>query len=274
MELQKYTPTPVLQSAVACYWIYEDDDTPAEPQSHVLLPSPLPSVMAVFSPVAPQLLSADGQRARQISPDSSWAYLRNRRLYLSYDAPVGLFGVSFLPCGFYQLFGVSLAGSLSDKPGSSEALGNFGRELARCVRAVATHPQRVASVEALLLTKFAHHKPCPISIADLVAHVLAQHGQVSVEEMAQQVNLSSRQLERRFREVVGIPPKLFAEICRFAYVFRLLQNQPLAKWQDVTHTCGYFDQSHFIREFRRFAGEAPNTYFQRLYHFEPMLWEA
>jgi AraC-like DNA-binding protein len=72
--------------------------------------------------------------------------------------------------------------------------------------------------------------------------------------------MSERSLERKFRQHIGISPKLFSRINRFQEAFRLLKNNNYIKLSDIAFDAGYTDQSHFIREFKEFTGFAPYKY--------------
>jgi AraC-like DNA-binding protein len=198
--------------------------------------------------------------------DEGWVigYVKHRDPGLQYTAPLGVFGILFRPCGFFHLLGVPLSDAEGPGAAADDTLGRFGRALTQHVAALDTHVQRVAAAEELMIGEL-HRRKAQLSVVNgVITSVLQRHGQVHVDEMAQEANMSRRQLERRFLEAVGVPPKLFAEMNRFAYVFRLMHEQPRAKWSDVTYACGYFDQAHFIREFRRFTGETPGAYFTRV----------
>jgi AraC-like DNA-binding protein len=81
-------------------------------------------------------------------------------------------------------------------------------------------------------------------------------GSMGVAALAGQARLSARQFERRFRQAVGIPPKLFSRMQRFQRVFPALEGADRG-WADAAMRCGYYDQAHLIRDFREFAGKPP-----------------
>ena len=87
-----------------------------------------------------------------------------------------------------------------------------------------------------------------------VVNEVETSGFLSVGEMADRAALSPRQFERRFRQAVGIPPKLFSRMQRFQRVFGALEG---AGWADAAIECGYYDQAHLIRDFQEFAGKPP-----------------
>lgn len=54
-----------------------------------------------------------------------------------------------------------------------------------------------------------------------------------------------------------MPPKFFARLIRFSKAYRMRENFGQLSWTTIAHECGYFDQMHFIRDFKEFAGVAP-----------------
>lgn len=79
----------------------------------------------------------------------------------------------------------------------------------------------------------------------------------SIAAVARELDLSERQLERRFLQRVGVTPKRFAKLCRFERALLLLPSAP--SLGRLARDVGYYDQSHFIREFRSYAGSAPSA---------------
>ena len=268
MEWQKFTPSAQLQKIVECYWVYEEPGT-VGPQVYSVLPSPKPSIIVVLGNQnqAVAFESAHGERVLE-----GWmlGQVTDRRLTLRCTPPANLFGVMFQPTGFYQLFGVSILLAAGMGPEQACAPREFGRALTRRVRAAESHAERVAAAEELLLAEPGHHT-FGAPVVEVVGAALRQRrGQVYADELARLAHLSRRQLERRFREAVGVSPKLFAEISRFDRVFQLLKEQPQTSWHDLAQACGYFDQAHFIREFRRFTEETPAAFFQQGRDADPL----
>jgi AraC-like DNA-binding protein len=94
-----------------------------------------------------------------------------------------------------------------------------------------------------------------------VAHALDCGGLVRVSDLAQRAGLGERQLERVFRDRVGLNPKLFLRIVRFQHVLATLrQGRGDTAWAAVAAQHGFYDQSHFIRDFKAFVGAAPGAW--------------
>jgi AraC-like DNA-binding protein len=79
-------------------------------------------------------------------------------------------------------------------------------------------------------------------------------GQAAIARLARASGISRRQFERRFREQVGLPPRLFARIVRFQRAFGALGHETGAT---IAARCGFSDQAHLVREIRRFSGQTP-----------------
>lgn len=96
---------------------------------------------------------------------------------------------------------------------------------------------------------------------DVTTYALGQiattHGNVSLKELQQQLKISERSLERKFKQTVGIGPKLFARICRFQESLNQLRRNNYDKLSDIAYKNDYADQSHFIRVFKEFTGFSP-----------------
>jgi transcriptional regulator GlxA family with amidase domain len=81
---------------------------------------------------------------------------------------------------------------------------------------------------------------------------------IGIRQLADWLGLSPRQLERRFRNEVGLSPKLFSRMQRFQRVFQKME-EPDISWVDAAVSCGYYDQAHLIRDFREFSGRTPSA---------------
>ncbi|MDO7851454.1 helix-turn-helix domain-containing protein [Hymenobacter convexus] len=267
---QAFKPLPALQHLVEYYWVFEAGSDGEVTRPQIVLPSPTPALFFGYTTAE----AFPGQEALLGGTDEAWLCrpVCYQRLELQCAPGTGLLGITFLPTGFYQLFGLSMAQAYAAGPALAGRAGAFVRALAAALAGAPTDTARAGAAEALLLAETGPGE-WPTALETLAAGVLQRHGQVSVDALATEAHLCRRQFERRFREVVGVAPKLFAEISRFRYVVEQLNAQPLVDWQDVTHECGYYDQAHLIREFRRFTGETPASFLQQGQHLAPVAFE-
>lgn len=82
----------------------------------------------------------------------------------------------------------------------------------------------------------------------------------SIRDVSKQVGLSQRRFIQVFEREVGLTPKLFCRLRRFQRAFSELGHAKTPDWGSLVVDCGYFDQSHFIKDFRDFSGLPPTEY--------------
>ena len=99
------------------------------------------------------------------------------------------------------------------------------------------------------------------AMQQVVREMLGVQAERSIDDHARHCGLARRQFERRFKECTGFPPALFQRIARFQRTYRMLEDGTATSLTDIALAGGYFDQSHFIREFKRFSGLNPRDYF-------------
>lgn len=102
----------------------------------------------------------------------------------------------------------------------------------------------------------------PDSVEQIIKHIRQQKGLISVSKLADEANMSIRTLQRHIKDRLGISPKSYSRIARFNYAMSLLQEHPNYDWQDILYQCGYFDQMHFIKDFRKFTGQTPAKFLE------------
>ena len=119
-------------------------------------------------------------------------------------------------------------------------------------------PASRARAVASVIGRAIRNVPAP-AMARAVA--LLDRSPVPVAEVAQALGLTRRTLERRFLAEVGLPPRTLWGVLRFRRAFRTLSRAPAGSWARVAAECGYYDQAHMTREFKRFAGAPPSAFF-------------
>ncbi|NER82047.1 MAG: AraC family transcriptional regulator [Leptolyngbya sp. SIO1D8] len=121
--------------------------------------------------------------------------------------------------------------------------------------------QHFTVVEQFLSEKFARSNRIIRSEVQWAWGQLENYGGcISIRELAREIGWSDRHFATCFREQIGITPKAAARRIRFTRAHQLLTNSKKYALSEIATTCGYSDQSHFTREFRRFAGCSPTVY--------------
>jgi len=169
-----------------------------------------------------------------------------------------LLGVQFHSHGAYRLLRLAQH-ELSDQVIELEAL--LGDQVLGLRQRLLETPLPLARFVLLeqwllrLLDRGAQVHPAVVEASRTIAR---SHGQIALPALSRHTGFSREHLIRRFREQVGLTPKAFGNIVRFNRALDLARG-PAQSWAQIAHACGYYDQSHLVHDFQRFAGRAPGT---------------
>ena len=136
-------------------------------------------------------------------------------------------------------------------------LGRFGRDLVQRVGEAPDWPTRFALIDQALRARLAQAAPVDPGVAWSLGHIVASGGAAVIGDIADELGWSHRRLIARYRDTVGLPPKLVARIVRFERLTAHVGTNPDIEWASAANMCGYFDQAHLAREVRELAGITP-----------------
>lgn len=243
MRIDRFQPSLVLKPFVREFLIIESDQ-PTQTQT-------LPDTALVMS------FRYKGKVG--VIPPASISGLRKEVRTFNYQDNTGNLLVIFNPGGFnafsripvHEIFGESIP---SENVFSCSELQEVLERLP-----AANDKLRIQIVEALLLKKLKHTQSDPIVMAaiDTIQH---QHGIIRIKTLASDLHISQDPFEKRFRATIGATPKQYASIIRLKHLIKNYNtNETLT---EAAYQAGYFDQSHFIRDFRLFTGKSPKAFFK------------
>ncbi len=123
---------------------------------------------------------------------------------------------------------------------------------------------RLRTVESALRDRLAHSAEAahPLAAA-ATAWLSGAPGRHGVAELAERVGLTQRRVEQVFRTDVGLSPKAYQRLRRFRSALASIDDAARLGWPAFAMRHGYYDQAHFIRDFRAHCGLSPTTYLQR-----------
>lgn len=98
------------------------------------------------------------------------------------------------------------------------------------------------------------------AVSFAVGKIMANPAQMTVDAIARKAGWSHKHLVSLFDKFVGASPKEFVRISRFQKAISSIGNEVQVDWSRVVHDCGYYDQAHFIKDFKRFSGLSPMSY--------------
>ena len=176
---------------------------------------------------------------------------------------VSTVSVHFKPGGAFPFLPLP-AGELHNRNVSLDELwGQEASDLREQLLEAGTPDSMFRILEQFLLSHIAR----PLALHPAVAYSLKEFQRVppypntqTISEVSERIGLSHKRFVQVFREAVGLTPKLFCRVLRFQEVLHLIEQGQQIEWAQIAQTCGYFDQAHFLHDFRDFSGITPTTY--------------
>lgn len=171
------------------------------------------------------------------------------------------------PAGARRLFGLPAGALASTIVEPEDVVGASGRHLQDRLAAANSWKQRFEILD-YTLTAWAREsndiRPQLVAAWDLL---IQTSGACSVDELAAEVGWSRRHLSQKFQIEFGLAPKTAARMLRFDHARQLLASDRRPSLADAAHAAAYFDQAHFTRDFREFAGCSPTRWLAEEFPF-------
>lgn len=255
MQTQFYIPHVQLQEFIQCIMVIHVCMEPGS--APVICPYPPTPQNSLFFYIDDPIKVQMDERAGFIEqPRSVIVGPQLTRVMLDINKSHKAVRVGFHPGGLHRLLGVSMVEMIDKSYDAVNVFGNEMSELNNRLQEATGFDEIKDIVEEFLLKKVATLKQA-LPFDRAILELLRTNGNISIEKIASLACLSLRQFERISKERIGLPPKLFARLVRFSKAYRLRENFPHWNWTQIAYECGYFDQMHFIRDFKQFAGVAP-----------------
>jgi AraC-like DNA-binding protein len=183
------------------------------------------------------------------------------------SGPVTNLGVEFRPGMAYRFFDVSMKELLNGVYPVDVVLGRMGQELQSQIEDAPAIEDKVRLIQGFLI-----HRLYALSNEDglidaAVSVIQSSNGLIPVRALCQELRYSKRYVDRKFRDRLGLSPKTLSRILRFQAVYHRWMAQPASKlsWQEFSNL--YYDQAHFIKEFKHFTGFSPLDYTRQVNEF-------
>jgi len=205
-------------------------------------------------------------KPNQIEPSAackeSWAVgLWDMYHIVDWPTHVRFYGIHFKAGGAYPFFRLPLS-ELHNQVVSLDAIwGHFAAELRERLYNAPTIQAGFALFEQLLLTRL-HEAPYGFDVVQYaIEEIVGRHDTLSIRALSYDIGISQNHLGTLFKRLVGTPPKTLLRLCRLANIHYSIENptEPV-DWVKIAHQSGYYDQSHFNKDFLTFSGNSPTDY--------------
>jgi AraC-like DNA-binding protein len=242
-SLDRYPAPADLAGLVERYWVVTWELPPGREASITLLPHPCVNVV----------LDQGRLTVHGVGRD---------RFTYTYRGVGGVFGVKFRPGGFLPFLGRPLSDITDTVLHAEQLWGPPAAVLAERMAAVPGVDHRVALVEEFLRERWPAPDPQVGLVQRIVAALLHDRTIARVDDVTEMFDINPRTLQRLFQRYVGVSPKWVLRRYRLHEAAAVLAREQHRPWAEVAAELGYFDQSHFIRDFTAAIGMTPVAYAQ------------
>lgn len=239
--LSRYPPSPELAPFVERYWMVHWDLRGRDPYVQETLPHPCVNFTLV----------AGYSGVHGIDTKKTF------RVVLEGEGHV--VGTKFRPGGFYPFVKYPIS-ELTDRVLSVAEAFSTEQNIESAVLAEPTHEAQLARVEAFLLSLRPERDENVDLVSDIVLHAQDHPSITRVEELTEAVGMSLRNMQRLFQRYVGVSPKWVIRRYRMHDAVERIAEGREVDWIAMANELGYFDQAHFIKDFRAQMGRSPTEY--------------
>lgn len=257
MNYKTYQPNSVVAPFVKCYWTFEAPKE-SEVKRQRIVPDGCMEMIFHSGDLFNQYLS-NGSSILQ--PRCFVFGQITQALDIEPTGETGIFAVRFSPEGFVPFATLSISSMKNRAVSLAELFGEEGLILERDVLTSQSVSDKIRIVETFLFKKLTSSELIDNIARSCVELIYQLKGQLSVDELSGHMNLNRRQLERKFSALIGLSPKQLFKIIRLQSTLKLLANNQFTSLTSLAHQGDYYDQAHFIKDFKEFTGISPRQFF-------------
>lgn len=250
-----HRPGPPLDRFVEQLWYWEG--APLAHDKDRLLPAGSCALIVNLFEDENRLYSGPGDDVVERLPGAVLCAAYSRYFVIDTREQRANVGVAFRPGGTWPFFDPAGNELHNQHVGLRDLWGSAGATLRERLLAAPTPRAKLALLEAELLQRAIRPLQRRAEVDFAIARLSAAPDDCPIAMLSEHVGLSARRFTRLFSLEVGLTPKVYARIQRFRRVLDCMQQSAASDWTEVAQSCGYFDQSHLIRECRSLSGFTP-----------------
>lgn len=253
MIYREFPPHPLLAPYVECYW-KADADKPPFRDTESLIPDCTIELMFNFGDDYAQVKNG----IKETVKGSHIIGIRKQALHISQTSHQHVFSIRFRPGGSYPFFRIPVHLFANGFWNIRELLGRELQELEEQLHD-AEDVERAQLADRFLLARL-RLQDDDYRFTAACARWLLKNPGLPVAEACRMFGTHYKKLERKFNQVIGLTPSELLKIQRFNKAILTMYSCRFSSLTEVAYACGFYDQSHFIREFRQLSGHSPRQF--------------
>jgi AraC-like DNA-binding protein len=258
MNYQTIDPAIDLKAFVKCHWTL-DALAQRVPEKQRIVPD---GCMELIFHYGDQYQQYDQSGQSIIQPKCFLFGQITEPLNIAPTGLTGVFATRFHPDGFIPFSKVTISELNNRAVPLKELFEELEvAEIEQLVLSAADNEERLNLVESFLRAKIKEPASIDRLAKSSVDLILELKGQVSIDELSKQLSTQRRQLERKCALAIGLSPKQFSKIVRLQATLKLLSKPGVINLTALALEGGYYDQAHFIKDFKEFTGVSPKHFY-------------
>lgn len=257
MNYQTFEPHTDLAPLVKCYWTLQ---VPAQKdvQRQLIIPDGCIEMAFVFGDEIKRYTSED---EFIIGPREVIIGQITETTYIEPTGYVDSFAVRFYPYGFAAFVSTPLEALANTETPLAQFFGEETSEtLAQRMNRADDTAARIAIVEEFLLSRLSDRGTIDTIVRTTIETMLATKGSGAINAMLRNDASKRRQLEREFKQKIGISPKQLGKVIRLQAALKRVLNRQSETLTEIAYESEYYDQAHFIKDFKEFTGITPKKF--------------
>jgi AraC-like DNA-binding protein len=252
-----FYPGPPLNELVDHFWLIEGGQTP---RLEKILPCGTSELVVNLKNNEIHIHDADQPERYQRFSGAVFSGTYSRSFVCNALQHEAMMGVHFRPGGAFPFLGTEASELTNAHANLADLWGRSGLKLRERLCTAPTSQRLFQIMEDALRDRLHNHSSCERQMK-IALKMFAMGGtRASVRDVSQELGFSQRRFIQMFNSQVGLTPKVFCRIQRFQRARVLAEKLETPHWAELAVACGYFDQSHLIKDFQEFAGSTPRMY--------------
>jgi AraC-like DNA-binding protein len=257
MNYQTFEPDQDLTAFIKCYWTLE---SPKEemPEKQTIVPDGCMEMIFHYGDLYKQYLD-NGNNI--IQPRCFVIGQLTRPLEIEPTCETGIFSIRFHPEGFLPFITTSIKEMENTAVSLEELFEKVGQEIEQQILNANSASERIKLIEIFLLNRLTDIETIDRIVRSTVETIMTANGQLSVDELSTLTQVDRRQLLRKFSSAIGLSPKQLSRTIRLQTALKMLLNNQFSNLAELAYENEYYDQAHFIKEFKEFTGSTPKEFY-------------
>ncbi|MEQ8237829.1 MAG: AraC family transcriptional regulator [Cyclobacteriaceae bacterium] len=253
MNYKSYKPEPSLNQYIREYWVMNSEGDQASVERKII-PDGFPELILHFGD--PYEININGHWEEQNS--CSVAGQIRKKYSLRNTGHTAILGIKLQPAAVAQIFNLDMSDLVDqviplpiEHRFVWESLINDPNNIDKITDVIAFIEEHLKAIINVEMSRPPEQ--------DALDHLVNKNGSIDLEELCQTFLTNERKLARYFKSNVGLSPKVYSRILRFAHIIKLLEGHE-KNWAEISNYAELYDQADFINSFKDFTGEEPSNY--------------